>query len=619
MAKKNLDDIARQIIKEVGGPENIVSLTHCVTRLRFKLKDQSKADKNRVSKINSVLSVVDNKDQFQVVYGTEVESMFDVIMKLYPSISSDKVVQTENKVKGNLITRLFNTINVIASPIIIALAGAGMIKALLVVLTTSLHVLKNTDSTYLILAAAGNSVFYFLPLFLALSSAKAFKCNQYISLAIVAALLEPNFTGLIKNSGDMTSFLGMPVVLMKYAGTFVPAILSVYIYSKLEKLLKKFIPKSIELFAQSMIALLVMVPLTIMVLGPIGVTLANAIGNLMNLMAEKSGLLSGLIIGAGWTPLVILGIHWGVVPIMINNLATYGYDIIRPMIAAATFASAGAAFGVFLKSKKKETKAFALTASIPALLGGITEPIVYGIGVKYRRPLIAQIIGGGIAGAFMGMMHTKAIVYVFPALTTIPAFVGPTLIYYLIGITVAFVSTAILTYVLGFKEDSDSTEEIEKVETFEKVVDLDACVKGQVVQLEKVKDEVFASKSMGDGIAIDPQEGILYSPAKGKVVVAFPTGHAIGLMTKNGVEVLMHVGINTVELQGKYFELLVTKDQSVEKHQPLVRFDMKKIKEAGYDLTTIMVITNMDAVDTIEKTTKNQVDKEDVLLSVVRK
>lgn len=619
MAKKNLDDIARQIVKEVGGLDNIISLSHCVTRLRFKLKDQSKADKNRVSKIQSVLSVVDNKDQFQVVYGTEVESMFDTILQLYPSISSDKVVQTENKVKGNPITRLFNTINVIASPIIIALAGAGMIKALLVILTTSLGVLKNTDSTYLILAAAGNSVFYFLPLFLALSSAKAFKCNQYISLAIVAALLEPNFTGLIKNSGDITSFLGMPVVLMKYAGTFVPAILSVYIYSKLEKLLKKFIPKSIELFAQSMIALLVMVPLTIMVLGPVGVTMANAVGNLMNLMADKSGLLSGLIIGAGWTPLVILGIHWGVVPLMINNLATYGYDIIRPMIAAATFASAGAAFGVFLKSKKKETKAFALTASIPALLGGITEPIVYGIGVKYRRPLIAQIIGGGIAGAFMGMMHTKAIVYVFPALTTIPAFVGPTLIYYLIGITVAFVSTAILTYVLGFKEDSDSTEEIEKVETFEKVVDLDACVKGQVVQLEKVKDEVFASKSMGDGIAIDPQEGILYSPAKGKVVVAFPTGHAIGLMTKNGVEVLMHVGINTVELQGKYFELLVTKDQRVEKHQPLVRFDMKKIKEAGYDLTTIMVITNMDAVDTIEKTTKNQVDKEDVLLSVVRK
>lgn len=619
MATKEYDELAKQIIEKVGGVGNIIGLTHCVTRLRFKLKENSKADKNAVNKINGVISVVEGNGYFQVVIGNAVGDVFETIMKMYPKISDEGKTHSEEKPSGNPLTRALNLMSAIVNPVVIALAGAGMIKALLVILTTSLHLIDSKGSTYLILSAASNSVFYFLPLFLAVTSAKAFKCNQFISLAIVAALLEPNFTGLMKNAGDITSFLGMPVVLMKYAGTFLPAILSIYVYSKLEKLLKKFIPKSIELFALSMVALLVMVPLTVLVIGPVGVTLANGLGAFVNLLSAKSGLLTGLIVGAGWTFLVILGIHWGVVPIMVNNIATYGYDVIRPMIAAATFASAGAAFGVFLKSKKKENKAFALTSTIPALLGGITEPIIFGLSVKYRRPLIAQIIGGGIAGAFMGAMHTKAIVYVFPALTTLPAFIGPTFIFYLIGITMAFVITAIVTYVLGFKEDMGEDEFTPSIESNEKVLDLNACVKGDVVKLEDVKDEVFATKAMGDGIGILPQEGILYAPAKGTVVVAFPTGHAVGILTDNGIEVLMHIGINTVELEGKYFELLIAANQRVEKGQPLVKFDMAKIKEAGYDLTTIMVITNMDAVESVEATAKTHVTKDEIILSVMRK
>jgi len=242
------------------------------------------------------------------------------------------------------------------------------------------------------------------------------------------------------------------VVLMKYSGTLVPAIIAVLVYSKLEKLLKKFIPKSIELFALSFAALIIMVPLSVIVIGPVGVYLANAMGSFVNFMSAQNGLLTGLIIGGGWTLLVMIGIHWGVAPIMINNISTYGYDFIRPMVAAATFASAGAAFGVFMKAKRKETKAFALSTVVPALLGGVTEPIVYGISLKYKKPFIAQIIGGALAGAFMGAMHTKAFVYVFPALTTLPAFFGDTFVYYIIGIALAFTITAILTWILGIDE-----------------------------------------------------------------------------------------------------------------------------------------------------------------------
>ncbi len=597
MSKRKYDELSKTIVNLVGGEKNVATLTHCVTRLRFKLKDESKANEEELKKVQGVLSVVRGNGQFQVVIGNQVENVFNCILSMY-QINSDQVVSEEVKT-GNAFMRALNTMAAIVNPIVVALAGAGMIKALLVILTTTLGVLDSTGSTYKILAAAGNSVFYFLPLFLAVSSAKTFKCNPYIALAIVAALLEPNFTGLMGNAGDVTSFLNIPVVLMGYSGTLVPAIVSVYVYSKLEKLLKKFIPKSIELFTLSFVALIVMVPLTVMIIGPIGVTFANTIGNFVNFMSVRNGLLTGAIVGAGWTFLVMLGIHWGVVPIMINNIASYGFDYIRPMVAAATFASAGAAFGVFLKSKNKDTKAFALSTTVPALLGGVTEPIVYGISLKYKRPFVAQIIGGAIAGGFMGMMHTKAIVYVFPALTTLPAFVGETFVYYVIGISLAFIITAIITFVLGIEENDDSKDIKTNVnindsinEEKPKNTSFCSCIDGDVVPLNKVNDEVFASESMGKGIAFVPSKGVLYAPADGCVEAVFPTGHAVGMTTNSKAELLMHIGINTVELDGNGFQTFVSQGQQVKTGEKLVEFDIESIQKAGYDITTMMIVTN---------------------------
>ncbi|MFP3720731.1 beta-glucoside-specific PTS transporter subunit IIABC [Niallia circulans] len=596
---KDYGKVSQEIIDGVGGEQNIISLYHCVTRLRFKLKDETiaKINKEKIQKLPGVLSIVESNGQFQVVIGNEVADVYQYIMdkyKIKSALGSDSdnpnEGEAEEKKSGNILIRFFNVISSIFNPIIIALAGAGMTKALLVLLS-QYHILDADGSTYKILSAAGNSVFYFLPLFLAISAARVFKVNQFVSLAIVASLLEPNFVGLVTENGTTVDFLGIPTVLMTYSGTVIPAIVAIYVYSHLEKILKRFIPKSIQIFALSMVALLIMVPLTAMVIGPIGVGLGNGLGSMMNLISSKSGLLAGLIIGAGWTFLVMLGIHWGIVPIMINNLATYGFDTLRPMIAAATFASAGVALGVYLRSRNKGTKSLALTSLVPALLGGITEPIVYGLSVRYKRPLIAQAIAGGIMGAFMGAMQTKAIVYVFPALTTLPAFLGDTFIYYVIGIAGAFILSAVLTYFIGIKEEEqDSTINKKAAEG-----KMEMPVIGHAISLDDVNDEVFSSRAMGDGIAIVPTKGILYSPFDGKVEVAFPTGHAFGLKSNTGVEMLLHIGINTVELNGKGFNAKVKVGDSVEKGQILGEFDLEAIKNAGYDPTTMMIFTNLTA------------------------
>ncbi|BCZ45604.1 PTS beta-glucoside transporter subunit EIIBCA [Clostridium gelidum] len=616
MAKKNYEQLAKEVVDKVGGIENINSLFHCVTRLRFKLKETSKADKESIKNIKGVLTVVEGNGQFQVVIGNEVSDVFDTVLNMYPEIKSEaetKVV--EEKPSGNILTRAFNTMASIFTPIIIALAGSGMIKAVLVILTTY-GLMDKAGSTYKILSAAGNSVFYFLPLFLAFSAAKTFKVNPFISVAIIGALMEPNFTGLMKANGDMASFVGIPVVLMGYSGTVIPSILTIWAYSYLEKFLKKFIPKSIEIFALSMVALLIMVPLAVIVIGPIGVTLGNGMGYVINTLSSNNGLLAGLIVGAGWTYLVMMGIHWGVVPIMINNLSNLGYDVIRPMIAAATFASAGVALGVFLRSRNKETRGLAASSLVPALLGGITEPIVYGLSVKYKKPLIAQTIAGGIAGAFIGAFHTKAIVYVFPALTTLPAFFGDTFTIYIIGIIMAFTISAALTYFFGFDE-GETTSRPAKANKSD--LELVSCIQGEMINIEQVQDQVFAGKAMGEGIAFIPENGVVTSPIDGIIEVAFPTGHAVGIKSSNNIEVLIHVGINTVELKGEHFKMLVNQGESVRKGQQLIQFDLEAIKEKGYDTTTMMIITNSNEFNGVNIDEYRHVNNEDRVMNLIMK
>ncbi|WP_314188887.1 beta-glucoside-specific PTS transporter subunit IIABC [Yersinia massiliensis] len=624
--------LAGEIIKHVGGKENVVSLTHCITRLRFSLRDSKKFNKTILDKLDGVILAVESNGQYQVVVGNDVAKIYNVMIDDFgikgDSSSADTHQSTEKK--GNIVGRIFNKMSSILVPIVPALAGAGMLKALLVILTTYQFV-DPTGSTYKILAAASNSVFYFLPLLLAFSCAKSFNAHPFVSVAIVGALLEPTFTGLMQNQGDIVEFMGIPVVLMKYSSTLIPAILAVWAYSYLERFLKRFIHQSIEMIAVPMLGLLIMVPVIVIAVGPIGVYLGDGIGAGIAYLNSVSGMLTGAIIGGGWTLLVMFGLHWGLVPVMLNNLALHGFDTIKPAAATATFASAGAAFGVFLKTKDKKLKSFALSTMVPALFAGVTEPIVYGISIKYKRPLIASLIAGTIAGGFVGAMGTTVMAYVFPALTTLPAFMTNTFAYYVIGISMSFALSTILTYILGFDEQKDENKvsdvsitplnnnPVMRDKSAQGVSELllSAPLNGKVIPLTEVKDGVFASEIMGKGIAIYPTEGAVYSPVDGVVSKLFHTRHALGVVSDNGMEILIHVGIDTVKLNGELFTSHINEGDIVSQGQLLLTFDLDELVARGFDMTTPIVIANTENYSNILATEKDSVDRGNILITVL--
>lgn len=641
-------DLAAQIVELVGGENNIAALTHCITRLRFSLKHAGKFDKNALDQLDGVIMAVESNGQFQVVVGDKVTALYHQIIGRYTLSGAAGREEKSAARRGNPLGRVFNTMSSILVPIVPALAGAGMLKALLVILTTY-HWLATGSSTYFILLAASNSVFYFLPLLLAFSCGKTFGANPFVSVAIVAALLEPNFTAMIKQPGDIVNFLGIPVVLMKYNSTLIPAILAIWVYSWVERGLKRFIHQSIEMVAVPMLGLMIMVPLVAIVVGPMGIYAGTAIGDGIAFINHQSGMLTGALIGAGWTFLVMFGLHWGLVPVMLNNLALQGFDTIKPPAGTATFAQAGAAFGVFLRARDPKLKSFALSAMLPALLAGVTEPIVYGISIKYKRPLVAATIAGVIAGGFVGAMNTTAMAYVFPSLTTLPAFMTATFKYYVAGIALSFLLSAALTFVLGFDEAIGSPASAAtrvtteaggnagtavgrapmvcaapasisaarqhnagiEIETF-----LTAPLNGRIIALEQVKDPVFASGVMGRGIAILPSDGEVYSPVNGIVSKLFHTHHAIGITSDQGVEVLIHIGLDTVKLNGELFNAHIREGDRVRSGDLLLTFDREELLRRHFDITTPVIIANSDDYPHVTITDSLQVQTRGPLLRV---
>lgn len=622
--------LAGEILELVGGEKNVVSLTHCITRLRFSLKEGTAFNKAALDKLDGVILAVESNRQYQVVIGNDVTSVYRILVDEFGingDVSTD-AADASSAQQGNLIGRLFNKMSSILVPIVPALAGAGMLKAFLVILSTY-HWIDTSGSTYKILAAASNSVFYFLPLLLAFSCAKAFNAHPFVSVAIVGALLEPTFTGLMAKPGDIVQFMGIPVVLMKYSSTLIPAILAVWAYSYLERLLKRLIHQSIEMVAVPMLGMLIMVPIIVIAVGPIGVYLGDGIGAGIAYMNGISGMLTGAILGGGWTLLVMFGLHWGMVPVMLNNLALRGFDTIKPATAAATFAQAGAAFGVFLKAKDKKLKSFALSSMVPALFAGVTEPIVYGISIKYKRPLVASLIAGTVAGGFIGSMGTTVMAYVFPALTTLPAFMTTTFAYYLMGIGLSFTLSALLTYLLGFDESLNEQQTPQTQNNGHTVsaplatpdaallgIALVAPLNGTIVPLASVNDAVFASETMGKGIAIYPSEGVVTSPVNGTVSKLFHSKHAIGITSDDGVEVLVHVGIDTVRLNGECFASHVNEGDRVTVGQLLLTFELDALIARGFDVTTPVIIANTDDYQSISATEQHRVNNSNTLMTL---
>jgi PTS system beta-glucosides-specific IIC component len=611
--------LAKDILQFVGGDQNVSSLVHCATRLRFKLKDNKKAQKKEIQNLNGILSVVESGGQFQVVVGSHVSNVYEEIIKIG---NFGKNSSSTDEPKGTIMSIIFETVSRSFSPLIGAFAGAGMLKAVLTILV-SLGWLSQESGTYHILSAAGNAVFYFLPIMLGITLATKLGANPFVGGTIGAALLEPNLTGLLAE-GKTTSFLSVPVVLMDYSSSVFPIFIAVSIYAALEKFLKKVIHKDVQMFLVPMLSLVIIVPLTVIAFGPFGVYTGNAIGSGISFLSDKSGILTGAVLGAAWTFLTILGLHWSLVPIILANIAAGG-DPIFAMVASGVFAQMGVALGIFLKTKDKQVKALAGSTAVPGLLAGVTEPIIYGLVLRFKRTVPYVAIAGAVGGAINGLLGVKGITFAFPSLLSISAFspIGT----YTIGVLAALVCGALLTILFGFEdkkqqEVANNQQEIDnKAENkplLMKTASIVSPLTGDVKLLNQVNDQVFSSGALGKGIAIEPTTGKAFSPVDGVVSTLFPTGHAIGITSDEGIEILIHIGIDTVQLDGKYYDPQIKQGDQVKQGDLLVNFDIERIKEAGYQVTTPIIITNTVNYLDVVPTDAERVALDDSILTIVK-
>lgn len=637
------EKLAREIVQGVGGESNVVSLVHCATRLRFTLKDNAKADKAALEKTDGIITVKESGGQFQVVIGNKVPEVYAAIGEVSGILNESKNGES-SKDKASAGKKGFGAvIDVISSifaPLLGVMAGAGILKGLLLI-ADNFGWLPKTSSTYIILFGAADSLFYFLPVLLAVTTARKFGGNIFTAMTIAGALLLPSVTALNGAETDVT-FFGIPVVMMSYSSTVIPIILAVIVMSKLEKFFNRVIHESVKNFLTPMISLAVMVPLTLLVFGPFGVYVGNGIADALLAAFSFSPLIAGAILGAGWQLLVIFGVHWGLVPVFINNIAVYGRDGIKPAATASVFAQTGAAFGVMLKTKNKKLKTLAGSATLSAVFG-ITEPAVYGVTLPLKRPFIAGIIGGAVGGAIIGQGGTQAFASGAPGLLTLPIFYGPggqgfpALI---IGIVASFVISATLTYILGFKDpveegegdkaesDASTTGKSTATPTSSSAPATASAaggvgetalspLSGTIVALADVPDPAFAAEAMGKGVAIEPSVGRVVAPFDGTVTVAFKKKHALAVVSDTGAEILVHVGVDTVKLDGEHFTSHIQEGDRVKAGQLLLEFDIEKIRAAGYPTVTPVIVTNTFDYADVLPLQQGEVQAGDELLETV--
>ncbi len=616
-------ELSRDILERVGGKENVAGLIHCATRLRFTLKDESKADKEALNAMSGVLTAQSAGGEFQVVIGPHVSEVYDTLLAEggVQGGSGGGLPQTKEK----LSSRIFGVISGSFSPLLGALAGSGMLKALLIVLSTA-GVLSEQSSTYLILQAAANAVFYFLPIFLGITLATKLGANAYVGGIIGAALLEPNLTGLATSEGPVT-FLGIPVIIASYSSTVFPVFIAVCFYALLNKWLKKIIHKNVQLFLVPMLCLLIIVPLTVLIFGPFGVYAGNGIATAVTFLAEKSGWLAGLVVGGSWMFLTLLGIHNGLVPIVIQNLAQGG-DPLSAMFGPAVFAEIGLAVGILLRVRDKSTRTLASSTAIPGLLAGVTEPIIYGFILRYKRLIAYAVIAGAAGGAINGTLGGKALAFAFPSIFSIVTF--EPIMAYVPGIAVSFFLAIALVVFLGY-EDKNKAKTIEESTEVRQTPASDSStgpltkqetvlspISGTVHSLSSVSDGAFASGAMGQGVAIEPSLGEVKAPVSGIVTNVFPSKHAIGITSDSGAEILIHVGINTVKLKGEHFTTLIEQGARVAAGDLLLRFDLEKIRAAGFETITPVIVTNADRYLDIIETQQTEIQSGTQLLSVLK-
>ena len=623
-------DVAQRILEEVGGKENISSLTHCFTRLRFVLKDKGKANKEVISNLEGVIQVVEASGQFQIVLGNKVEKIYDELM---PMVGELEETNNDDGEKVGIGTKILNTVAAIFTPTVPAIAASGMLKGILAVAAliglNMYGVDIKTYNTYIILNAASDALFYFMPIILARSAAKVFKTNDYIAMILGATLCYPAIVDLMTGENPVTLF-GIGITQANYVSSVVPIIIAVFVLAYVEGFVKKIMPEVLKVIMVPTLSLLVMVPATLMIFGPIGIYFGNVVNWAYYYIMGLSPILLGAFIGGIWCVLVIFGAHRAIIPIGINDVAKTGRQNLLAFAGAANFSQAGAALGVFLKTKNKNLKTVAASATVTALFG-ITEPAIYGANLRLKKPMIYAVISGALGGALMGWGGSYGNAFANQGVLTIPVYAEAgtkAFVCYLLGCLIAFGGACIMTVVLGFKdlpeENAKKVQETLTDAVKEAINDdlvfedsdlvVDSPVEGRTISLADVPDEVFASGAMGKGIAVYPSKGEIVAPMDAKVSVLYPTMHAIGLTLDNGVEMLIHIGIDTVNLDGKFFENHVNVGEHLTKGQRIVSFDMQGIEAAGYDLTTSVIITNSNNYVAIGSTKDNHIETNSNLL-----
>lgn len=583
----NYQDTAQQIINKIGGKGNILSLFHCITRLRFLLKDNDKADRAALEALDGVIGVNISGDQYQLIIGNDVAPLCDALLAKLPGVSATSAAQPGKW--RNPVSVVLEGLSSIFSPIIPAIAGAGILKGVLA-LMVAMHWLETSNQTYQILLAISDGVFYFMPLALAFSAASKFSANPYVAVALAAALFHPAIQTLFK-SGAPVNFMSLPVPTVNYASTVIPILLAVWLLSRVEKLIDRVMPGVLKTMFVPLLSLVIVTPITLIAIGPLGIFAGNALSSGIIWLVENAGVVAGVVVGGTLSMIIITGMHYVLVPIMINNISTMGFDPFKILFYVANLGQAGAAFGVFLRARDKKLKSLALTTSFSAAMG-ITEPAMYGINIRYKRPFAAALIGGACGGGFAMAMGVKTYAFALSGLPGLPALVGPTFMWALVSIAISFVCAAVVTVVLGFEETVVAGVSPMPVERSEEK--LFAPVSGELKPLNTLSDPVFADEIFGKGIAIYPTSGELRSPVNGKVESLFETHHALALQSDTGAEILIHIGIDTVKLGGKHFTSHIAAGQNVEVGDLLVSFDLAALQAAGIDPSVIVVVTNSE-------------------------
>lgn len=608
MAKiRDYGKLALDIIREVGGEKNIVNATRCATRLRLVLSSTPETAKERVSQLPGVITVVENNGQFQVVIGTHVGEVYDAVTA---ELNLDAGAGASEEPKQNILNRVIATMSAVFAPFVYILAAAGLLQGALILITMAAPAFASTG-TYEVLSFMSWTPFTFLPIFIAVTASKHFKCNTYIAILCCCALVNPSWAEMAARiaDGEAIRFLGMSLSETTYTSTVIPPLLLVLVLSYLERFLQKHLPEEAKPLLTPLISFLIMVPATILLIGPASEIAARGIASGYNFLVNIAPAVAGAVIGGFWQIFVIFGVHWGITPVVLANFDMHGFDTFQAFQTIAVVAQVAAAFGVFMKSKNREFKGVALSAGITGIFG-ITEPTIYGVSLRLKKPFICGCIGGAVGAVVMSFFHSAYYAYAgLPGLLTIVNAISPdaplSFLGEVIGCGVAVVITIVLIQIIGF-DDPKSEKTVENEIPSEKAASsaekkhIDSPLTGQAVSLSDVKDEVFSGGMMGSGCAVIPSEGKVTAPFDGTVTGLFDTHHAVGIESTDGIELLVHVGMDTVKLKGRHFKCHVQNGQQIKKGDLLLEFDIQQIAAEGYDVTTPVIITNSDDFSDIQ-------------------